>query len=89
LEGKWGVWAHQIQEMKGIQGSGDPERREAKSGLPSSGHRLDTSCEKDFFADERWSVREYYMSMYTGGTRRGSAESSRVRATALVVLRRT
>jgi len=51
LEGKWGVRAHQTQEMKGKEGSGDPEGREAKSGLASSGPGLDTSGEKGFFAD--------------------------------------
>ena len=51
LEGKWGVRAHQTQEMKGKEGSGDPEGREAKSGLASSGRGLDTSGEKGFFAD--------------------------------------
>jgi len=29
LEGKWGVRAHQTQEMKGKEGSGDLEGREA------------------------------------------------------------
>jgi len=38
--------------MKGKEGSGDPEGREAKSGLASSGRGLDTSCEKGFFADD-------------------------------------
>jgi len=51
LEGKWGLRAHQTQEMKGKEGSGDPEGREAKSGLASSGRGLDTSGEKAFFAD--------------------------------------
>jgi len=51
VEGKWGVRAHQTQEMKGKEGSGDPEGREAKSGLASSGRGLDTSGEKGFFAD--------------------------------------
>jgi len=51
LEGKWGVRAHQTQEMKGKEGSGDPEGREAKGGLASSGRGLDTSGEKCFFAD--------------------------------------
>jgi len=51
LEGKWGVRAHQMQEMKGKEGSGDPEGREAKSGLASSPRGLDTSGEKGFFAD--------------------------------------
>jgi len=51
LEGKWGVRAHQTQEMKGKEGSGDPEGGEAKSGLASSGRGLDTSGEKGFFAD--------------------------------------
>jgi len=37
--------------MKGKEGSGDPEGREAKSGLASSGRGLDTSGEKGFFAD--------------------------------------
>jgi len=37
--------------MKGKEGSGDPEGREAKSGLASSGSGLDTSSEKGFFAD--------------------------------------
>ena len=40
-----------MQEMKGKEGSGDPEGREAKRGLASSGRRLDTSGEKAFFAD--------------------------------------
>ena len=51
MEGKWGVRAHQTHEMKGKKGSGDPEGREAKSGLASSGRGLDTSGEKGFFAD--------------------------------------
>jgi len=51
LEGKWGVRAHQTQEMKGKEDSGDPEGQEAKSGLASSGRGLDTSGEKGFFAD--------------------------------------
>jgi len=51
LEGKLGVRAHQTQEMKGKEGSGDPEGLEAKSGLASPGRRLDTSGEKGFFAD--------------------------------------
>jgi len=38
--------------MKGKEGSGDPEGREAMSGLASSGRGLDTSGEKGFFADE-------------------------------------
>jgi len=38
--------------MKGNEGSGDPEGREAKSGLASSGRGLDTSGEKGFFANE-------------------------------------
>jgi len=37
--------------MKGKEGSGDREGREAKSGLASSGHGLDTSGENGFFAD--------------------------------------
>jgi len=37
--------------MKGKEVSGDREGREAKSGLASSGRRLDTSGEKGFFAD--------------------------------------
>jgi len=41
----------ETQEMKGKEGSGDPEGREAKSGLASSGRGLDTSREKGFFAD--------------------------------------
>ena len=53
LEAKWGVRAHQTQEMKGKEGSGDPEGQETKSGLPSSGRGLDTSGEKGFFADVR------------------------------------
>jgi len=36
--------------MKGNEGSGDPEGREAKSGLASSRRGLDTSSEKGFFA---------------------------------------
>jgi len=37
--------------------------------------------------DTRWgSMGEYYMGMYTGGTRRESVECSRIRATTLVVL---
>jgi len=52
LEGKWGVRAHQTQEMKGKEGSGDQEGREAKSGLASSGRGLATSGEKGFFAAE-------------------------------------
>jgi len=51
LEGKWGVRAQQTQEMKGKEGSGDPEGREAKSGLASSARGLDTSSEKAFFGD--------------------------------------
>jgi len=50
---KWGVRAHQTQEMKGKEGSGDLEGREAKSGLASSGRGLDTSGEKGFFADAK------------------------------------
>jgi len=42
LEGKWGVRAHWMQEMKGKEGSGDPEGQEAKSGLASSRRGLDT-----------------------------------------------
>jgi len=38
--------------MKGKEGSGDPEGREAKSRLALSGRGLDTSGEKGFFADE-------------------------------------
>jgi len=41
-----------MEEMKGKEGSGDPEGREAKSGLASSGRGLDTSVETGFFADE-------------------------------------
>jgi len=37
--------------MKGKEGSGVPEGREAKSGLASSGSGLDMSGEKSFFAD--------------------------------------
>jgi len=37
--------------MKGKAGSGDLEGRKAKSRLALSGHGLDTSCEKGFFAD--------------------------------------
>jgi len=37
--------------MKGKEGSGDSEGREAKSGLASSGRGLDMSGEKGFFAD--------------------------------------
>ena len=37
--------------MKGKEGSGDPEGREAKSGLASSRRGVDTSDEKGFFAD--------------------------------------
>jgi len=37
--------------MKGKEGSGDMEGREAKSGLASSGCGLDMSVEKVFFAD--------------------------------------
>jgi len=37
--------------MKGKEGSGDQEGREAKSGLASSGRGLDMSSEKGFFAD--------------------------------------
>ena len=48
LEGKWGVQAHQTQEMKGKEGSGDPTVRQAKRGLASSGRWLDTSGEKGF-----------------------------------------
>ena len=54
LEGKWSVRAHQTQEMKGKEGSGDPEGWEAKSGLPSSGRGLNTSGEKAFFAPVPW-----------------------------------
>jgi len=53
LEGKWAVRGNQTQEMKGKEGSGDPEGREARSGLASSGRGLDTSGEKGFFADVR------------------------------------
>jgi len=42
--------------MKGKEGSGDPEGREAKSGLALSGRGLDTSGEKGFFADVVLSV---------------------------------
>jgi len=52
LEGKWGVREHQTPEMKGKEGSGDPEGQEAKSGLASSRRGLDTSGEKGFFADD-------------------------------------
>jgi len=38
--------------MKDKESSGDPEGREAKSGLAWSGHGLDTSAENAFFADE-------------------------------------
>ena len=51
MEGKWGVRAHQTHEMKGKEGSGDPEGREAKSGLASSGRGFDTSGEKGLFPD--------------------------------------
>jgi len=37
--------------MKGNAGSGDPEGREAKTRLASSGRGRDTSGEKGFFAD--------------------------------------
>jgi len=40
-----------MQEMKGKEGSGDPEGREANSGLASSGRGLNPSGEKGFFAD--------------------------------------
>jgi len=43
--------------MKGKEGLGDPEGREAKSGLASSGRGLDTSGEKGCFADN---VRSYW-----------------------------
>jgi len=45
--------------MKGQEGPGDPEGREAKSGQASSRGGLDTSCEKGFFADvsDKFSVR--------------------------------
>ena len=56
MEGKWSVRAHQTQEMKGKEGSGDPEGREAKSGVASSGREVDTSGEKGFFADQGRSV---------------------------------
>jgi len=49
LEGKWGVRAHQTQEMKGKESSGDPEGQEAKSGLASSGRVLDKSGETVLF----------------------------------------
>ena len=51
LEGKWGLRAHQTQEMKGKEGSGDVKGQKAKSGLASSGRWLDTSGENGFFAD--------------------------------------
>jgi len=51
LEGKWGVRAHQRQEMKGKDGLRGLGGREAKSGLASSGHGRDTLGEKGFFAD--------------------------------------
>jgi len=51
LEGKWAVRAHQTQEMKGKEGSGDPEGWEAKSGLASSGGGLDMSGETGSSAD--------------------------------------
>jgi len=52
LEGKWGVRVHQTQEMKGKEGSGDLAGREAKSGLASSGHGLDTPGKKAFLLME-------------------------------------
>jgi len=51
LEGKWGVRAYQTEEMKGKEGSGDPEGQEGKSGLALSGSGLARSEEKCFFAD--------------------------------------
>ena len=51
LEGKWGIRADQMQEMKGKEGSGDPEGQEAKRGLATSGPGLDTSGAQGFFAD--------------------------------------
>jgi len=46
--GKVGGEAYQTQEMKGKQGSGDLEGREAKSRLTSSGHTHDTSRKRFF-----------------------------------------
>jgi len=43
--------------MKGKEGSRDPEGREAKTGLASSGRGLDTSGEKCFFADVKYSLK--------------------------------
>jgi len=45
--------------MKGKEGSGYPEGREAKSALASSGRGLDTSGEKAFFADVGWTATNH------------------------------
>jgi len=51
MEGKWGVWVHQTQEMKGKEGTGYPGGQDAQSGRYSSGSGLCPSGEKGFFAD--------------------------------------
>jgi len=51
VEGKWGVWVHQTQEMKGKEGTGDLGGQDAKSGRYSSGTGFCLSGEKPFFAD--------------------------------------
>jgi len=51
VAGKWGVWVHQTQEMKGREGTGDLGGQDAKSGRYSSGSGLCPSGEKCFFAD--------------------------------------
>jgi len=52
VEGKWGVWVHQTQEMKGKEGTGDLGGPDAKSRRYSSGSGLCPSGVEGFFADE-------------------------------------
>jgi len=58
--------------MKGKEGSGDPEGREAKSGLASSGRGLDTSGEKGFFADVGRNVKQTVRRL--GSRRNGQSQ---------------
>jgi len=51
VEGKWDVQVHQMEEMKGKEGMGDPGGPDAKSGRYSSRSGLCPSGEKAFFAD--------------------------------------
>jgi len=67
LKGKWGVRAHPTQEMKGKEGSGDPEGQETKSRLASSRRRLDTCGEKGFFADAVIIFTYFYLHIVPGG----------------------